>query len=519
MENEVSKKINPPFTEDSDPDYFNPSSKLTVFIVMALLLLGLVVRLLDLTDPPLDFHPTRQLRAAIIARGMYYQRLESADPETREIAISLRNTIGDYEPSILESLVATPYRLVGGETLWLSRTLTSLAWVLGGGVLYLLGRRMTTIGGGLVAMCFYLFLPFTVYASRAFQPDPIMVMFLVFMMYAAYRWAEGREWKWALLTAAFAGISAYVKVFSAFFIAGMLIALVLKVRGLKRSLKDRQVWAMAIILTVPSVVYYLFSLGDGSTNYIQSWVIGLSSMLLEPSFYVHWLTFIDNFVGLIFIFSGFAGLLISRSPGRMMLFGLWVGYGVYGLCVPHQTTTHDYYHLPLIPIIALSLAPVASLIFSKIIYQGRVWRALFAGLLLIAVAYPAWIARSTLLGKDYHNEPPFWKEIGDAVPRNGKTIGLTQMYGHLLTYYGWKKVDVWPITGELELAARRGADTEFQTIFEDRIEDKDYFLVTNFEQLERQPALKEKLYADYPIIAQGDYYAIFDMRESTLEGD
>jgi hypothetical protein len=141
MENEVSKKINPPFTEDSDPDYFNPSSKLTVFIVMALLLLGLVVRLLDLTDPPLDFHPTRQLRAAIIARGMYYQRLESADPETREIAISLRNTIGDYEPSILESLVATTYLLVGGETLWISRILTSLAWVLGGGVLYLLGRR------------------------------------------------------------------------------------------------------------------------------------------------------------------------------------------------------------------------------------------------------------------------------------------------------------------------------------------------------------------------------------------
>jgi hypothetical protein len=37
----------------------------------ALLALGIVLRLINVTDPPLDFHPTRQLRSAIIARGMY----------------------------------------------------------------------------------------------------------------------------------------------------------------------------------------------------------------------------------------------------------------------------------------------------------------------------------------------------------------------------------------------------------------------------------------------------------------
>ncbi len=38
-----------------------------------LLLLGLGIRLLDLTDPPLDIHPTRQLHSALMARGMYYR--------------------------------------------------------------------------------------------------------------------------------------------------------------------------------------------------------------------------------------------------------------------------------------------------------------------------------------------------------------------------------------------------------------------------------------------------------------
>ena len=37
---------------------------------------GLGIRLYDLTDLPLDFHPTRQLGSAVIARGMYYQDLD-----------------------------------------------------------------------------------------------------------------------------------------------------------------------------------------------------------------------------------------------------------------------------------------------------------------------------------------------------------------------------------------------------------------------------------------------------------
>ena len=47
-------------------------------------LLGLAVRLYDLTDPPLDFHPTRQLHSALIARGMYYQNLDDIPDWQRE---------------------------------------------------------------------------------------------------------------------------------------------------------------------------------------------------------------------------------------------------------------------------------------------------------------------------------------------------------------------------------------------------------------------------------------------------
>jgi len=41
--------------------------------------------------------------------------------------------------------------------------------------------------------------------------------------------------------------------------------------------------------------------------------------------------------------------------------------------------------------------------------------------------------------------------------------------------------------------------------------DKDYFLVTAFNQLDKQPDL-EKILDGYPIAAQGDGYALYKLR-------
>ena len=68
--------------EDGDrlnkKSFFGQSKLFLGFVLLILLGLGIYIRLYDLTDPPLDFHPTRQLRSAIIARSMYYRSL----PET-----------------------------------------------------------------------------------------------------------------------------------------------------------------------------------------------------------------------------------------------------------------------------------------------------------------------------------------------------------------------------------------------------------------------------------------------------
>jgi hypothetical protein len=483
---------------------------LKITVVVLLLALGLGLRLYDLTDQPLDFHPTRQLRGALIARSMFYQMLPNADPQARQIAVGIANTTGQYEPSIVEKIVAVTYLVLGREALWVSRIYTSLFWLIGGVALYDLARRMTSFGGALVALAYYLILPFAVQASRSFQPDPGMVMWIILSIYALYRWGEKPSWKWAILAGALGGMALLTKVVAGYIVGGAAVAVVLSTLGLRRFWRSPQVWSMAILMVAPSASYYLSREGRAS-EYFSGWTLSLSHLLLEPSFYARWLNLVQDLMGLWVLLLALVGVAISKRRNRFLLLGLWVGYGLYGLFLPYQMYTHTYYHLQLVPIIALSLAPVGQLIVERVSKQPKIWQALAAAAALMGVIFLAGISITTMNQKNYRGEPAHWQEIAALLPSDGKIIGLTQDYGYPLAYYGWRKVQLWPIRGERKLSDLRGISKEFQDFFAKRTEGKSYFLITSFSQLDEQPDLKQYLEEVYPVAAQGDGYLIYDL--------
>lgn len=495
----------------------SPIARLTLYwadiLLGFLLLAGFALRMVDLTDPPLDFHPTRQFRGAVVARSIYYELAPSSDPYVQQQALSLRNSVSELEPPILETIVALAYLGTGGETLWVARILTSLFWVLAGIPLYALARRFTSPVAGLLSIAYYLFLPFGVLASRSFQPDPFMVVWLILAMYAAYRWSETRQWSWALLVAASGGLAILIKAFAAYFVMGILAAVVLFTLGLRAALRDRQVWTIAAICVLPPTLYYLLNIGGTTGSYIQNWIVALLPLAFQPSFYVLWVNMVSELLGVAGLVAASSGMLIAELRARWLLLGAWAGYAVYAVTLPHQTTTHNYYHLFLVPLAALSIAPILDLIVKKLSQQTRPWKVSFALVALGALFFAAWSVRSTLLGVEYRQEPPFWERVGAAVPAEGKTIGLVQAYGNLLSYYGWRQVALWPITGELVLSDLRGAaPQDFETFFMQRTAGVDFFLVSSFNQLELQPNLAEYLETHFPIYSEGDGFIIYDLR-------
>lgn len=536
-------------SETSNSSQSKPSILVTVLLWVAtfsIFALGILVRLYDLTDEPLDFHSTRQLRSAIIARGIYYQMLPDADTDTRELAIGFANSTGQYEPSILEYLVARTYLLIGSEQVWIARIYNTLFWTIGGVALFLLARRMVESLNsprvrniawiaGLVSLAYYLFNPFGVQASRSFQPDPSMVMWLLLSIYSLYRWSENKTWKWALMTGFLAGIAILTKAVAAYIVGGATAAIVIYTLGIpsktqtlnaknktfdavKRIILEPQVWVMGLLMIAPVVIYYA-SRGERSAEYFSSWTISLSHLLLNPETYARWFRLVESLMGLFVLFLALLGVLIAKSKSRTLLLGLWLGYLVYGLFLPYQMYTHNYYHLQLIPIIALSLASIAKLVISKISDQPRVWQGFAALAALVVLGYTCWLGIFPQFAEDYRHERAYWAEIGGLLPEDGKILALTQDYGYRLMYYGWRKVNLWPPRGEIELAKLRGSEKEFDEYFSKKVEGKKYFLITSFNQFDDQPVLKETLFDRYPILAESPGYLIFDLTQPFQELD
>lgn len=497
-----------------------------VWLLVGLLsLAGLGIRLSNLTNLPLDFHPTRQLRSAIIARGMYYESLPDADPQVREKALSIWSTMEAYEPPLLERLVAFSYRILGGERLWVARVYSSLFWMIGGLALYALARRMFSPAASLFSLGFYLLLPWGVVASRSFQPDPMMVMGILLAVNALYRWIEDGacSWLWTVLAGGLCGLAILIKAMALYPVvcvaAFLLLSLVFQggkpLNNFWQLLRRKQVWVFAAVAAVIPAVYYL-GLGERSSDFASFWVVSFGGLLSDRKFYIHWLGLIRGIMDIMIFFAALLGVFLFPRRGRLLAGGLWLGYFLIGATFPFQIYTHDYYSIVLVPIVAFSLAPYADLAVQKLTSQPRRWKVGFAVLFFAITSYYAYTARQQLFAMNYRPEQVPWQKMAQEIPAEGSIIALTHDYGDRLKYFGWRTVNcLWPAQGDLDLAAAAGHEKidNFEAYFKEQTAGIDYFLVTLFGDLDAQPALKSMLYDHYAISQQGDGYVLFDLRQ------
>ena len=227
-------------------------------IIILAVVLGITVRFYDLTDAPLDFHPTRQLHSALIARGMYYENLKDAPAWQKEMAVNQWKSEGLIEPQIMERLTALTYQFIGSEQLWAARVWSILFWILGGVFLFLLAREIAGLEGAAIAIVYFFLWPYAVIASRAFQPEPLMVATIIIGLWAAVRWSKNPSVVNAVAAGLICGLAIYIKSVSVFFIAPALAGLVLSNYSFKEAIKNRQIWLIGILSVLPYAIYHLY---------------------------------------------------------------------------------------------------------------------------------------------------------------------------------------------------------------------------------------------------------------------
>jgi hypothetical protein len=490
---------------------------IVTFALLIIIGAGLGIRILDLTDPPLDFHAWRQLRAAIITRGKYYSMDTSADPNIRLNAMELGAGHGRLEPEIFETLVAITYRLIGREELWIARVYSILFWMIGGIFLYLLSRKISSMKGALISLAYYLLVPFGVIGSRSFLPEPLMIMWVLISAWCLYRWSDNKNWMWTVLLGITGGVAILIKVFAVFPIGCAAVAVVLSKWGIKRAVRDPQIWSAAAIMGFIPATYYIFPSITLGVNYVNVWFFSFSYLLLQPGFYVRWFSVLHDLVNLFPLLASLIGVTLLKGQGRSLAFGLWLGYWIFGISVPSQIRSHTYYNLVLVPILALPLAPIGDFILSRLAQLSLRWRLYFIVIGIATLAYPAILARNELVAKDYRAEVIGWTKIADILPE-GRMIGLTHDYGNRIAYYAWRKVDVWPNIFDFRMQEQGGGsadpmDPEWASILKRRIELYDYFVVTVISGLEAQPVVKSTLFSTYEIYTDENGVLIFDLNK------
>jgi 4-amino-4-deoxy-L-arabinose transferase-like glycosyltransferase len=498
---------------------FNKSKWLRWIAIAVIVMLALAVRFYDLDDLPLDFHSTRQMHSMLMARGMYYQTRSDIPEWQKTMSLEQWKLEGLIEPPIMEGLTALGYQLAGTDDLRIPRVMSIIFWMLGALPLYWLARGLIDHNGAVFALAFYLILPYGAQASRAFQPDPLMVSTILWAVWAAWHWSNQPGWKWAIISGLLAGLAVLVKSVAAFFVAGAWVGLLLSSWGIKKVLKNIPFYVAVVLAALPFAAFTFYGLKISGEMAGQFSLRFFPNLWIDPVWYLRWNGEISSVVGFEWFIASLAGVFLMRKPaGRWMMLGLFAGYVAFSFALPYHAMTHDYYQEPLIPVVAIGVGAVVSALITRLDGPRWLYSAAIIGLLVFWVGLKAWDTRVALKRNDYRGEPALWQKLGDRLGHDSHVLAITQDYGYRLEYWGWLTPTNWMNSGDFMVRELAGQEFDRAKLFKEQVEGKDYFLVTAFGEFDSQAEFKDMINSAFPVLEKTDDYIIYDLKHPLPAG-
>ncbi len=490
------------------------SAWLQRLLLSAMFMLAFAIRLYYVTQPSFSFNGIREYRSLIIARGLYFDHAPAIPEWRKQIATLNQQLEGFTEAPIMEFLTVAIYQLVGNEYFWVPRLLSSIFWLVGGGALYLLAREMISANAALFSTAFYLFLPFGVTASATFMPDPLMIMLLLLSLWLILWYQRQPSTTRLLIAGIVSAMAIFIKLMALFFIFGVFVCLAIQREGIGKSLLKPKNWLFMAVALCPTIIFFAVNILLGGFTLYQGRF--MPYLLLVPTFWQSWLFMIDQVIGYLALSGALLGLLLVPHSAKTVMMGLWGGYFVYGAIFTFHIHTHDYYQLPFIPIIALSLGILGDLLLTHLatIYQRWTWQIVIALIFLLTILLS--LSQTRLLYPIPNDQRiKAAHEIGGIVNHSSKTILLAFDFGKSLRYHGEIAGSWWPSRFDLQTNDMNGlpklsVTERFQKMTTDNTPD--YFIVTNFIEFNAQPELKQFLISRFPVVAQTKDYLIFNLK-------
>lgn len=444
------------------------------FLILAVLILGLVVRLYKIDNPVADWHSFRQADTASVTRNFVNNGVNLLVPTYHDLSNiqSGKDNPHGYrmvELPLYNLLHYSVYKIYPAMGVDLAGRLTSVVLSLTSIVfVYLIGSRLSGFLVGWFAALFMAILPFNIFYSRVILPEPLMITTLLGSYWFLLIMTESVGIKkrfYLLISAVLFALSLLVKPYAIFFslpLAGILFR-----SWAQGSLNFIDMASFASISFLPLLWWRKHILLYPEGIPASDWLLNSNGIRFRPAWF-RWLfgerigKLILGIYGTTFFILG----LIAKPKREGIAYWLWaIGILLYFAVIAGGNVQHDYYQAITIPFICFLLAKGTVLLMSL----SRTTYSRLLTLMMSLIAFVASISLSWYEIQGYYqvNNWPIveaGREVDRLTPKEAKVIAP---YNGDTAFLYQTHRSGWPLGYDIEDKMAKGATHYVSVVYDD----------------------------------------------------
>ena len=373
-----------------------------LFFLIIIILASFWIRQYRVNIPLGDWHSWRQVDTAAVSRNFIKEGFDFLHPRYDDMAPVSEdhrpnpNRLRFVEFPIYSATVALVYLALDNVEVIYGRQVSVFFSLCSIVFLYLLVKKFLGVRIALISSLFFGFLPYNIYFSRVFLPEPMMIFASLAALYFFVRYLEMEKQKsntlkgvlFFILTTLLLNVTLLTKPYL-LYLAIPMMYLSYHYLGI-RAVINLRLYLLAFMSVAPLMAWRTWMLQFPEGIPSADWLFNKDNIRYKGAF-LHWI--IGERLGReILTVGGFflttIGVFLKPKQGQTYFFHWWLlSVCLYVVILASGNVEHDYYQVPLVPILVIMMAKgVDFLIFESNRYFIR-WITVPATFFLILLTF------------------------------------------------------------------------------------------------------------------------------------
>lgn len=385
------------------------------WFLVAVFVLGFIVRLYRFDNPVADWHAFRQSDTNAVSTIFAREGINLLYPKYFDIS-NIQSGIDNpkgyrfVEFPIYNALQAGFFGSFDFLTLeqW-GRLISIISTLAGAYFIYLLVKKYANEMTGFFAASFYLFLPFSIFYGRTILPDPAMTASILGGIYFFDLWLEKFEIrnlksetnskfkipnsKLFILSIFFTALALLLKPYALFFILPQ-VYLAWKKFGFDL-IKKWQLWLFAILSLMPLILWrkWIGHFPEGIP--VSDWLFNGDGIRFRPAFF-RWIGF-ERVTKLILGYTGILLLAVgvwqlAKNKNTLFFLSFAASSALFVSVIATGNVRHDYYQIAVIPTISIFTGLGAGALFDMLSKKSNtIIAGSIVGIIILSAFYLSWM--------------------------------------------------------------------------------------------------------------------------------